>query len=94
MNQATAHHLTRIENTNCSIMATQPTVFTDIYQDHINIAVWQRNLTLKISKKPATIRRIRAQKAISLSPETALAELDLATQRKLPRSLLKTLHNL
>ncbi len=75
MNQATAHHLTTIENTNCSSMATQPTVFTDIYQDHINIAVWQRNLTLELTQEIALFleQNPTFRKAISLSPETALA---------------------
>ncbi|WP_318406316.1 DUF1826 domain-containing protein [Photobacterium leiognathi] len=96
MNQATAHHLTTIENTNCSSMATQPTVFTDIYQDHINIAVWQRNLTLELTQEIALFleQNPTFRKAISLSPETALAELDLATQRKLPRSLLENIAQL
>lgn len=97
MNVATIdRHLNSTDNTSNLSIAPQPTVFTNIYRNNINIAVWQRNLSSDLTHKIEIFLRDNPtfRKSISLSPETAREELDLATQRKLPKALVENIAQL
>ncbi|KJG06396.1 succinylglutamate desuccinylase [Photobacterium angustum] len=97
MNVATIERqLNSVENTTNVSIAPQPTVFTNIYRNNINIAVWQRNLSSELTHEIETFLSDNPtfRKSISLSPETVREELDLATQRKLPKALVENIAQL
>ncbi|MCG9681785.1 DUF1826 domain-containing protein [Vibrio sp. Isolate23] len=74
----------------------QPIVLSDIYQEGVNIAVWQRrfdeDFTNLISQYIAANPTI--SKSLTVSPSNAFETLDCATNGQAPESLLKDMAQL
>ncbi|PSW19886.1 DUF1826 domain-containing protein [Photobacterium sanctipauli] len=73
-----------------------PTVLTDIYQEHTNIAIWQRSFNKEL--KEAVNQFIDAnetfEKSLTLSPQNAFAELEQMTKGTAPKVLLDNIAEL
>ncbi|WP_394126802.1 DUF1826 domain-containing protein [Vibrio hepatarius] len=85
-----------IGNQACFSISDNPSVLTDIYQDGINIAVWQRrfdqatqsDITQFIESHPSL------SKSLNLSPENAYESLDFALDGQVPKALLENIAEL
>ncbi|USD67202.1 DUF1826 domain-containing protein [Vibrio sp. SCSIO 43136] len=61
----------------CSAQGGSPMVLTDIYQQEVNIAIWQRTLSQSLQREVDEFLRVypNFQKSLVLSPHQASAEL-------------------
>lgn len=61
-----------------SVEGTQASVFTDIYQEETNIAIWQRELPTSLQSKVEQFlnENPTLQKSMIITPEDALADLN------------------
>ncbi|CAH6949666.1 Succinylglutamate desuccinylase [Vibrio chagasii] len=82
-------------NPSCSA-ASSPTVLADIYQDDINVAIWQRNfdesLVAEINEFIAANPNF--SKSVSVSPANAFDKLEFATDGKASKALLENMAEL
>jgi len=77
----------------CFSSGEHPTVLSDIYQKHVNIAIWQRNhdeeLTQAVSYFLNQNKSVR--KSLTLTPENAYEKLEYATDGTAPKALLENM---
>ena len=77
----------------CFSSGEHPTVLSDIYQKHVNIAIWQRNhdeeLTQAVSYFLNQNKSVR--KSLTLTPENAYEKLEYATDGTAPKVLLENM---
>ncbi len=90
-----AHKGQKGRNPSCSA-ASSPTVLADIYQDDINVAIWQRNfdesLVAEINEFIAANPNF--SKSVSVSPVNAFDKLEFATDGTASRALLEDMAEL
>lgn len=77
-------------------IGNDPTALAGIYQEHANIAIWQRSFTTELSQ---SIEEFVAEhpvfsKALTLSPESAFAKLNDATHGQAPKAMLEDMAEL
>ncbi|YCO05366.1 DUF1826 domain-containing protein [Vibrio sp. VNB-15] len=80
----------------CFSKREEPTVLADIYQDNINIAIWQRNIgdnLIKSADKFIT-SNVGFSKSLTVSPENAYTALEYATNGEAPDDLLTNMAEL
>lgn len=82
--------------TPCVSLGEQATVLSDIYQDGVNIAVWQRRFdqgfASAVSQYMAANPTI--SKSLTVSPANAFEVLDYATDGEAPKALLEDMAQL
>ncbi|MBY5944532.1 DUF1826 domain-containing protein [Photobacterium rosenbergii] len=73
-----------------------PMVLTDIYQEQINIAIWQRSITKTLSNAVSQFLQAneKFERSITLSPSSAYADLEELTKGTAPRALLENMAEL
>ncbi|WP_159738521.1 DUF1826 domain-containing protein [Vibrio atypicus] len=93
---APINHTTNPRSKPCFSLGQAPNTLTDIYQEHINIAVWQRNLSSEFSSAISQFIAVNPEfkKSLTLTPESAYAELEKATNGNAPKALLEDLTTL
>ncbi|WP_084705490.1 DUF1826 domain-containing protein [Vibrio mexicanus] len=73
-----------------------PTVLTDIYQDHINIAIWQRSFDRELTEAISSFvnDNLGIKKSYNLSPDKAYERLERSLGDVAKPALLQDLANL
>lgn len=71
----------------------QPTVLADIYKDEVNIAIWQRNFEPQFNESIREFVEANPSfsKSLTVSPESAMADLVYATDGNAPKELLENI---
>jgi len=61
-----------------AVEGKEPDIFTDIYQEEINIAIWQRELSTKLKEHVNDIIKLRPtlQIAMTVSPQSVISSLN------------------
>lgn len=77
MNQATVAISSEKHKKRQASFSTQPSVLTDIYKEHVNLAVWQNSLTATVTEDVQKIisqsRRLKA--VLTVTPENTIEQL-------------------
>lgn len=84
----------KLETNPSSVSAgAQPTVLADIYNDKINIAVWQRNFNQELADAIShfVASNPSLSKSLTVSPETAYEQLDNKLLGSAPKVLLENI---
>lgn len=73
-----------------------PTILTDIYHEHINIAIWRRTIDgeLKKAVEQFLAANSQYQKSVTLSPSRVHTELEKLTNGTAPKVLLDNMAEL
>lgn len=73
-----------------------PTVLTDIYQEHINIAIWERSFDRELTEAISSFvnNNLGIKKSYNLSPEKAYEKLERSLGDVAKPALLQDLANL
>lgn len=92
----TTEALGNTHKTACFSARKEPTVLADIYQEDINIAIWQRQFDQQLidASKAFVTSNPNFGKSLSVSPENALETLQFATDGKAPEVLLRNVAEL
>ncbi|WP_045407063.1 MULTISPECIES: DUF1826 domain-containing protein [Gammaproteobacteria] len=92
----TTEALENTHKTACSSARKEPTVLADIYQEDINIAIWQRQFDQQLidASKAFVTSNPNFGKSLSVSPENALEALQFATDGNAPEVLLRNIAEL
>ncbi len=92
----TTEALGNTHKTACFSARKEPTVLADIYQEDINIAIWQRQFDQQLidASKAFVTSNPNFGKSLSVSPENALETLQFATDGKAPEVLLRNIAEL
>ncbi|MFV8458724.1 DUF1826 domain-containing protein [Vibrio owensii] len=92
----TTEALGNTHKTACFSARKEPTVLADIYQEDINIAIWQRQFEQQLidASKAFVTSNPNFGKSLSVSPENALETLQFATDGKAPNVLLRNIAEL
>ncbi|WP_431786184.1 DUF1826 domain-containing protein [Vibrio harveyi] len=92
----TTEALGNTHKTACFNARKEPTVLADIYQEDINIAIWQRQFDQQLidAGKAFVTSNPNFGKSLSVSPENALETLQFATDGKAPDVLLRNIAEL
>ena len=79
-----------------SATGKHPTVLTEIYKEPINIAIWQRSASKELSHAVSQFldAHEKFEKSITLSPQTAYAELEEITKGTAPKVFLDNMAEL
>lgn len=77
-------------------LGEQPTVLSDIYQDGVNIAVWQRRFEQGFAKAISQYMAANPtmSKSLTVSAANAIEVLDYATDGQAPKALLEDMAQL
>lgn len=80
----------------CFSSGDHPTVLSDIYQEHLNIAIWQRDHDEELTH---AVRHFLDQnksvsKSLTLTPENAYEKLEYTTDGTAPKVLLENMAEL
>lgn len=67
----------KVQSSRQAVIGQEPRVFTDIYQDETNMAIWQRNLPLSLQKTVSEFVALNPtfQASMTLAPTAALARI-------------------
>ncbi len=85
-----------VVETPCFSLSPQPTVLSDIYQPGINIAAWQRQFEQNFVDSVAQYVEANPtlNKSLTVTPDSALADLEYATEGLAPKELLENMAQL
>lgn len=91
---------TQIENTAIDTAnfnyGDKPTILSDIYQTNNNIVVWKRQFDHQLVAKINEFVQVnpRLSKSLTVSPDSAYADLDYATDGRAPTAMLEDMAQL